>query len=196
MSFSELPEELLVLRINGFNDGVQHAVKALLTAAENVSAGCTCQIFSRQDVGGFLKRVAYELDKDGVVRAGSIDRDPALSKLSSATREKFKRAAQTDQDLSQRRHIVPSKPWKETLGFQESETSSEDTIKKAFRDKAKEVHPDLPNVDDDSDFQELNSAMEQAMLELHGPREKLHDQPIKPQETRACPKCGKVPPRV
>jgi hypothetical protein len=194
--FPDLPEELLALRLGGYNDGVQRAVRAVLSAAENVSQGCDCQIFSRQDVAGFLKRVAYELDKDGVIRASSVDKDSSTKGLSEEAKQKLRRVADMDQEISQRRHIVPSKPWKEALGFEESETPSEKAIKKAFRDKAKEVHPDLPSVSSDESFKELNSAMEQAMLELHGPREKLYDQPIKPEETRSCPKCGKAPPQV
>lgn len=192
MELKDIPEELLAIRIEGLNDGVQIAVQMVLASAANLKVGCSCQIFSRQDVASLLEKVAHEVDAEGVCWEDKVEANSVLGGMPKSIQEKVKRASKKANRA--RRHIVPGVPWKEALGFRKSDNPTEDQIKKAFRDKAKTLHPDNPEVSSEESFIELKDARDQAMLELHGPKEKEHapERIIKPQDKPGCPKCGKL----
>lgn len=194
MDLSEFPDELCTLLMQGMNDGIQTAVQRLLFAASKAKQGCSCKIYSSQDIAGILEVLAYEIDASVVCWEDTAEAHALANGIvDAASKQKMKRAAK--EANKDRRHIVPGDPWKEIMGFSPKDCPSEEEIKQAFRTRAKALHPDNPDVDSSELFVELKNAHDQALLELHGPKKPeaapkvVHSGEA---QTAGCPSCGKA----
>lgn len=187
-------DEILAIRLEGINDGVQQAAQKLLEAAERARATCRCSAMSFPEVASLLEAIAYRLDAEMVMRAGNIDasakadgvKDPRLIAA-------MKRAAK--QANKGRRYMVKkASKWRKVLGFEEGYKPTEEEVIKAYKDKAKETHPDRPDTDSPEAFQKVQAAKDKAMEELHGPKLDIPVQsagsgPAQP-EASSCATCG------
>jgi hypothetical protein len=200
------PLQEMKLRLEVNNEVAQDIAKSLLKVADLLKHCCRCEPLSFDKAVSLFEVLAYEIDKKSVIWGFNAEEQAFAAGIDDPRVIQAMRQAANEVNKGRSR-LMPkkSKDWRKTLGFDVDEQPTEEALKKAFRCRARETHPDLQDGDDDSAFQEVNEAYDDAKVELFGKSKPVQASPDVEHGTHTsetgettrgpvCPNCKKLKP--
>jgi len=168
MDLKDMQSFILAERMAASNTTAQEIAKSLLKLAAMVEGSCDCTPMSNSKVSKLLHDLACEIDTQQVVWDWNLEEIAKASGLHPKGIDDFRAAERIANRGRSRVAVREAGDWRGPLGFAPGESPSEEDLDQAFKQRARETHPDKGG--DPDEFVRAKKAHELAKEELFGKR--------------------------